>query len=188
MPLGCPRDTQPPSGQPQGQQRCLWQLRRCKSPYSAREQRIWTCSCPAFLFNGHFPPRSLSFQVQSFFSPNSSILRMLRQLETLPKARRGKHITLLQNELVRPGLCNPKRRFIREQGCAPCAERQEGEGGALCSVLEVTEGRKQGLLWAEQRTAKEGHNGCSPYLPGSRQELPDGFNPFSAVSASLLPG
>lgn len=50
--------------------------------------------------------------------------------------------------------------------CSPCAERQEGEGGALCSVLKVTEGRKQGLLWAEQRTAKEGHNGCSPYLQG----------------------
>lgn len=70
--------------------------------------------------------------------------------------------------------------------CSPCAERQEEEGGALCSVLEVTEGRKQGLLWAEQRAAKEGHNSCSPSLPGSRQELPAGFNPFSALHPSCL--
>lgn len=77
-PLRCPGDTQPPSGQPQGQQRCPRRLCRCKSPGSSRKQWIWTCSCPGFLLNGHFPPRCLSFQVQSF----SSILRILRQLET----------------------------------------------------------------------------------------------------------
>lgn len=59
-------------------------------------------------FNGHFPPPSLSFQVQSFFSPHSSILRILRQLESLPKARRGKPITLLQKSACLAWIVQPK--------------------------------------------------------------------------------
>lgn len=106
------------------------QLCHCKSPDSAGNQWVWTPSCLGFLPNGHFPPPSLFFQVQSFPRLDSSILRILRQLETLPKARRGKPITLLQQQLVQPGLCKPGSRFRREIGiCPPHAERSRKEKG-----------------------------------------------------------
>lgn len=83
-------------GVPRGQGTLLMQLCHCKSPDSAGNQWVWTHSCPGFLPNGHFPPPPpLFFQVQSFPRLHSSILRVLRQLETLPRARREKPITLL---------------------------------------------------------------------------------------------
>lgn len=82
------------SGVPCRQGMFLMQLCHCKSPDSAGKPWVWTCSCPRFLPNGHFPLLSLFFQVQSFPRLHSSILRIPKQLETLPKARRGKPRTL----------------------------------------------------------------------------------------------
>lgn len=76
-----------------------------------------------------------------------------RQLESLPKARRGKTITLLQQQRALSSLDCATRGSdleVNKNLPSPCRRKQEGEGGTHCRVLEGTEGRKQGLLWAEQ--------------------------------------
>lgn len=76
-------------GVPQGQGMLLVQLCHCKSPDSAGKRWVWTCFCPGFLPNGYFPPSSL-FSFQCKGPPDCTPASLRIQLETLPKARRGK--------------------------------------------------------------------------------------------------
>lgn len=141
------------SGVPQGQEMFLMQQCQCNSPNSAEKQWVWTRSCPGFLSNGHFPPTPLFFQVQSFPRLHSSILRIPRQLETLPKARRGETITLLQQQLVQPGLCNQRSRSAlptqreagRRKGCPlQCLGGDRGqEVGTIVGRTKSSQGRTQ---------------------------------------------
>lgn len=93
---------------------------------------------PGLVHNGHFPPPP-SFLSSVKFPPGCTpaVLRiqMPRQLEKLPKARRGKPHNPSPVPPVWPCLCKAGSRLCRQQGSALCAERKAGKRRG-CPVRE----------------------------------------------------
>lgn len=101
-------------GNPSGRRCVFGNSAAANHPTRQESSGIGLAPVQDFCLMAIFLPLSFLSSAKFLLILSESILRILRQLETLPKARRGKPITLLQKQLVQPGLCNPKTRLRRE--------------------------------------------------------------------------